>query len=219
MQLSLILISIILVCFAVLIIFRKYYVKSTLALKKEKRYDEYFKRLDSKFARIGLPKINRYYMILNGYKDLKDYPKVDAIIDEMLKLDMSPILKEDFDFHQTHYYIFRNDQKYIDIFMKRLEKQENKKYLKIAQYAIDVILNERNDLIKEVDVEIDYLKGNNLGIACYLIALQYLRLGDARQAKLYFQSAVVVTINCIYDYPTKKYLKELESVEAATPMD
>lgn len=219
MQFSLIILGIILVFFMILIIVRKSYVKKLLALKNEKKYNEYFQRLNSQVTKFVVPKLNRYYMMLNGYKDLKDFQNVDRIMDMMLKMEISPILKEDFNFQQMHYYIFRNDQKYIDIFLDRLSKQENKKYLRIAQLAIEVMIHGRNDLIQEVDVEIDYLKGNNLGVACYLIALQYLRLNDKRQAKLYFQSAVIITINCVYDYPTKKYLKELEDVEAAKPKE
>lgn len=215
MQLSIFFLLIILICFSILIIIRKYYIKNLLRLKTEKNFDEYFQRLNSSIANVLIPKIVKNNMILNGYKDLNDLEKIDHTIDEMLQMNMNDLQKEDFYFQQCHYYILRKDQAYIDIFLKRLDELENKKYLIIAQYAYEVIVNKRNDLIKEVDYEIDFLKGINLGIACYLIGLQYLRLEDQAQAKLYFQSAVIVTKYSIYDGLTKHYLHELKDVKAA----
>lgn len=217
MQLSLIIVMCVLICFIVSIIIRKYIVKKLLQLKNEKRYDEYLQQLDATTTKIFVQRINRSYMKLNGYKALKDYKMIDQTVDEMLSMNMNSLQKEDFYSNQCHYYIIRKDEKYIKIFMKRLEELENKKYGIIANYAYEVIINDRNDLISEIDQEINYLKGINLGIACYLIGLQYLRLKDQAQAKLFFQSAVVVTKYSIYDTLAKQCLKELEDVEAAHP--
>lgn len=217
MELSIIILVILVTLFIILVVGRNYYVKSLVKLKQEKKYNEYFRCLESTSAKIFVQKINRLYLKLNAYKDLQENKKVDAIIDEMLALDMNNLQKEDFYFHQCHYYILRNDPKYIEIFMNHLKELSDDKYYKIAQYTYEVIHNERNDLIDEIDHEIDYLKGNNLGIACYLIALQYLRLDHKPQAKLYFQSASVVTMHSIYDPLTKKHLAELEHTVPAEP--
>lgn len=217
MEISIMVLIVLITLFVILIIGRNYYVKYLVSLKQKQKYDEYFQKLDSTMAVIFVQKINRLYLKLNGYKDLQEYEKVDAVMDEMLQLKMNDLQKEDFYFHQYHYYILRNDQAYIDIFMNHLKELKDDTYYKIAQYAIEVIRNGRNDLIDEIDREIDYLKGNNLGIACYLIALQYLRLDNKPQAKLYFQSAAVVTMHSIYDPLTKKHLAELESTVPAEP--
>lgn len=118
-----------------------------------------------------------------------------------------------------HYFIIKKDKEYAEKLLDKIKELNDSKYLKYNEQAYEVIFNKRCDLLKKMDdeIETDGYYGFPLGVVVYMIAIQYLYLGDKENARKYFynsltcfhpKSIYVPQINKYVDYLTKELGKE-----------
>lgn len=143
-----------------------------------------------------LYKIRAYYLDRNT-------DKFDQMLQYVIKKDYKNVDdKKDFLVLYYHIFLIKKNKKYTDILLDAIKKDNNENFIKYNQQAYEVMINERNDLIEEMDKQIDSKKfyGFSLGVILYMIAIQYERLGDIKLAVTYFQNAIVCFL------PTEKYV-------------
>ena len=133
----------------------------------------------------------------------KDVASFDAMLEHVLNTDYkNPDDKKSFIILYYHTFILKQNKKYADIFLEAIKKYDDEDFVKYNQQAYEVMINERNDLIDEMDSQIDSKKfyGFSLGVILYMIAIQYERLGDNKHAIIYFENVIVCT------HPNEKYV-------------
>lgn len=134
-----------------------------------------------------LYKIRAYYL----EKNVEKFDKMlSNIIDTEYK---NPNDKKSLLLLYYHTFILKQNKKYADILIKELKKDNDENFVKYNQQAYDVMINNRNDLIEEMDNQIDSKKfyGFSLGVILYMIAVQYERSGELKKAMTYYKDSIV----------------------------
>lgn len=134
-----------------------------------------------------LYKVRAYYLA-------KDMEKFDQILEHVIKTDYkNPKDKESFIVLYYHTFILKENKKYADILLNEICKYDDENLIKYNQQAYEVMINKRNDLISEMDKQIDSKKfyGFSLGVILYMIAIQYERLEDNKNAISFFKNAII----------------------------
>lgn len=134
-----------------------------------------------------LYKVRAYYLA-------KNTDKFDRILEYVLKTDYkNPKDKESFIVLYYHTFILKENKKYADILLNEICKYDDENLIKYNQQAYEVMINKCNDLIDEMDKQIDSKKfyGFSLGVILYMIAIQYERIEDNKNAISFFKNAII----------------------------
>ncbi|MEG0360048.1 MAG: hypothetical protein RR602_00330 [Longicatena sp.] len=159
---------------------------------KNKQYDETIaiasKPLSSKLLTSYLCDLYK----ARAYYNAKDETSFIKQIDEMLEANYNEDQEKTFLDLYYHVFLDRNDVAYADKFLARIKATNDASFIKYNEQAYEVMINKRTDLIEIMDaqMETDKYYGFPLGVIVYMIAIQYLALGDIENAHIYFTSSL-----------------------------
>lgn len=153
------------------------------------------------------------YKIRAYYLD-KNIEKFDKMLENIINTEYkNPNDKKSLLLLYYHTFILKQNKKYADILIKEIKKYADENFVKYNQQAYEVMINNRNDLIEEMDSQIDSKKfyGFSLGVILYMIAVQYERRGELKKALTYYRDSIV----CFnpkenYVFLAKKRVHDLE---------
>lgn len=112
-----------------------------------------------------------------------------------------------------HAFLLKKNIEYARILLDGIFELGDEKFHLYNQQAFEVIINEKNDLIEEMEQEIEgkYYYGFPLGVICYMIALQFERINNLEMAIVYYHNAkVCFTKNAVYSKVLDNKLMQLD---------
>lgn len=112
-----------------------------------------------------------------------------------------------------HTFLIKGNKKYADWLLKEIRKSDDKAFIQYCEQSYAVMLEERNDLIDEMVEAVNSKRyyGFALGAILYMIAIQYSRMGDDKNALEYMHSAkACLHPRAVYMPVVDKYLREAE---------
>lgn len=112
-----------------------------------------------------------------------------------------------------HTFLLKGNKKYVQILLDGIFAIGDEKFYLYNQQAYEVMMNQKNDLIEEMDEEIEgkYYYGFPLGVICYMIGLQYERTDNIKMAVIYYKNAsVCFTKDAVYYSSLQKKLLALD---------
>lgn len=118
-------------------------------------------------------------------------------------------------FLETYFHIFliQGNRKYADWLLEEIKKSDDAAFRQYCEQSYSVMLEKRNDLIEEMVEAVNSKRyyGFALGVILYMIAIQYSRLGDERNALEYMHSAkACLHPKAVYMPVVDKYLRETQ---------
>lgn len=112
-----------------------------------------------------------------------------------------------------HTFLIKGNRKYSDWLLKEIRESDDASFIQYCEQSYAVMLDERNDLIDEMAEAVNSKRyyGFSLGVILYMIAIQYSRLGDDKNALEYMHSAkACLHPKAVYMPVVDKYLREAE---------
>lgn len=112
-----------------------------------------------------------------------------------------------------HTFLIKGNRKYADWILREIRKSDDAAFIHYCEQSYKVMLDEKNDLIDEMteDVNSKRYYGFALGAVLYMIAIQYSRLGDGKNALEYMHSAkACLHPKAVYMPVVDKFLSEAE---------
>ena len=149
---------------------------------------------------------------VRAYSFLKDKVKFKEVLDEVLEKDYSIEKQKEFLELYLHYFMLIDDREYAEKLLLKLHDIENPSDFSMHEQAFEVMMNKRTDLIDVMDEQVNSKKysGFTLGVIVYMIAMQYLYLGDDDKACSYFYNCLsCFHPSAVYVDVAKKHVKEL----------
>lgn len=169
----------------------------------------YQKILNSDTTAKVMNNFTREKLRLRGYVLSKEEEEIKRLVDKLLSMRLSAQNEEEFIVTYYHYFLNKEDETYIQIFLDRIAKMNNPALLKESNQAYDVLIKKQTTYIEEMDKQIEKARGFSLGLIVYLMGMQYLYLDDKKNAQMYFFNALMSLKNTIYEAKAKKYVDEL----------
>lgn len=206
---------VIILLFALAIAFMVYKQSSVKRLNKSIQTKDYAKVIElcekSAYQK-AVGKFNCELYRLKAIYNSRNEDERRSALEEALGKDYTDEDKEEILDLYFHIYLQRKDRQYCDKLMEFIDKIDDATFKMYQKWAYDVVLNERTDLIKEMDdaIEDKRMKGFGLGVAAYMIGLSYYYLENWESSRSYFYSS----ISCfhpgnMYVELAKKYVNEL----------
>ncbi|MEG1638532.1 MAG: hypothetical protein RR274_03245 [Erysipelotrichaceae bacterium] len=180
---------------------------------KTKNYPEVLRMCESPLTRRLLGKYACELYKLRAYVLIKDNNQVRIQALKMLKENYKA--EDHKTFLELYYHIFlaRSDFETAKAFLDVINKEDDFVFKKYNQYAYDVLVNRKTDLIDIMDKEIEanLYSGFPLGTVAYLIGYQYLALNDKEKALAYFKECIICFHpNDVYVGLANAQIKKLE---------
>ena len=146
--------------------------------------------------------------LLNGedVDGFKEY--LTVVLDKPYTLEQR---KEILDIYYYHF-IFKKDQKWSAKLLKKIQETNDLKYIEYNTEAYEVMIEEKTDLLNDMIAGIENKKysGLGLGIAVFMIGMQYLLLDDKENARTYFYNSLsCFSEKSFYYAKAKSYVDQL----------
>lgn len=189
---------------------------NTLAKKmKQKEYETVIILVQQPSYCKFLGKFNSDLFLMRAYYLLNDMEMLRNKAVEMLHETYTKIQEKQF--LELYYHIFLNkhDVEMTDKFLEQISRTNDRAFVKYNQYAYDVIINKRDDLIATMETEIEakLYTGFALGTIVYLIALQYFNKEDYANATAYFEECILCFHpTAFYIDKANAYIKKLKEM-------
>lgn len=152
---------------------------------------------------------------LRVYYITKEVDKFEAVLRHMIETEYSrPDDKKSFLENYFHTFLIKGNKQYADWILEGIRKTGDEKFIHYNEECYAVMVEEKNDLVDEMveDVNSKEYYGFALGAILYMIAIQYSRLGDDKNALLYMQSAKsCLHPKAVYMPVVDKFLNEAEN--------
>ena len=152
---------------------------------------------------------------LRAYYITKDTEKFEETLQYMLgQAYRDKTEKESFLETYFHTFLIKGNRKYADWILEEIRKTEDEPFIRYNEMSYAVMLDERSDLIDEMEEEINSKKyyGFALGAILFMVAKQYAYLQDKKNAVTYYQSAkACFHPKSVYMPVVDKCLKEAEA--------
>ena len=136
-------------------------------------YDNLFKCVDSRLARMMIPIYMREYYKLNAYIKMDDYQNVTKQFNYLMKLNPNSYQLNSILISGFNYYCYQNDKKKCrKILDKMKEVFDEQRYFKYQRH-FDILMNNVTNYIDEIESEIKKHRGKKRGYLEYLLAKSY----------------------------------------------
>ena len=199
--------------FFVFLIMKKFLLNNLVTAINKKDYELVVTAANTPLSRQVLGDYICDLYKIKAYYYSKDVEQFDKMLEHMINFEYKdPENHRNFIELYYHMFILKKNRKYADILLKEIYATNDENFIKYNQQAYEVMINGRNDLIAEMDEEINSKKfyGFSLGVILYMIAIQYLNLGDNKNALTYFETSIVCfSPNEKYVELAKQYINQL----------
>lgn len=126
--------------------------------------------------------------LLNKGEEDQFKEKLDEALHTSFSLEQ---IKEMLDIYYYHF-LFNGDFEWAEKLLERIRETNDMPYITYNQEAFEVMANKRCDLLEDMIDKLDNkgYSGLGLGIAVFMIGMQYLYLGDKDNARTYFYNSL-----------------------------
>lgn len=142
----------------------------------------------------------------------KDENKFEEMLLHMLSSEYRhPEDKKSFLETYFHTFLIKGNRKYAEWILEEIKKTEDEAFIHYNENAYAVMLEGRNDLIKEMEEDVNSKRyyGFALGAILFMISKQFSNLGDDKNALVYMQSAkACFHPRAVYMPVVEQYLKD-----------
>lgn len=120
-------------------------------------------------------------------------------------------IKEILDIYYYHF-LFKGDFEWAAKLLERIKETNDVPYIEYNQEAYDVMVDKRTDQLEDMIYKLENKRysGLGLGIAVFMIGMQYLHLGDKDNARTYFYNSLsCFNEKSFYAVEAKSYVDRL----------
>ena len=157
-------------------------------LLEDGKYDEFFRLIDSRIARLVYPDYNRSYFKLNAHMIKGDWKEAEKLLDDLLARKVSDEQRADLVIKAFNIYISLSRGKKAKRMLDEIERLDSAKYGDSQQdcrMMYDIAILKQYNYIDRMEHALDRLHGPARGRIEYLLALQYQNKGDMAKRNEY----------------------------------
>lgn len=157
-------------------------------LLEDGKYDEFFRLIDSRIARLVYPDYNRSYFKLNAHMIKGDWNEAEKLLDDLLARKVSDEQRADLVIKAFNIYISLSRGKKAKRMLDEIERLDSAKYGDSQQdcrMMYDIAILKQYNYIDRMEQALDRLHGPARGRIEYLLALQYQNKGDMAKRNEY----------------------------------
>lgn len=157
-------------------------------LLEDGKYDEFFRLIDSRIARLVYPDYNRSYFKLNAHMIKGDWNEAEKLLDDLLARKVSDEQRADLVIKAFNIYISLSRGKKAKRMLDEIERLDSAKYGDSQQdcrMMYDIAILKQYNYIDRMEQALDRLHGPARGRIEYLLALQYQNKGDMAKRSEY----------------------------------
>lgn len=157
-------------------------------LLEDGKYDEFFRHIDSRIARLVYPDYNRSYFKLNAHMIKGDWNEAEKLLDDLLARKVSDEQCADLVIKAFNIYISLSRGKKAKRMLDEIERLDSAKYGDSQQdcrMMYDIAILKQYNYIDRMEQALDRLHGPARGRIEYLLALQYQNKGDMAKRNEY----------------------------------
>lgn len=157
-------------------------------LLEDGKYDEFFRLIDSRIARLVYPDYNRSYFKLNAHMIKGDWKEAEKLLDDLLARKVSDEQRADLVIKAFNIYISLSRGKKAKRMLDEIERLDSAKYGDSQQdcrMMYDIAILKQYNYIDRMEQALDRLHGPARGRIEHLLALQYQNKGDMAKRNEY----------------------------------
>lgn len=157
-------------------------------LLEDGKYDEFFRLIDSRIARLVYPDYNRSYFKLNAHMIKGDWNEAEKLLDDLLARKVSDEQRADLVIKAFNIYISLSRGKKAKRMLDEIERLDSAKYGDSQQdcrMMYDIAILKQYNYIDRMEQALDRLHGPARGRIEYLLALQCQNKGDMAKRNEY----------------------------------
>lgn len=121
-----------------------------------------------------------------------------------------------------YHFIFKKDKEMAALLLDKIREMNDMKYLEYNQEAYDVMINKQSDMIEDMiqGVENKKYSGLGLGIALFMIGMQYIYVNNKEEARVYFYNSLsCFNQKSFYYAKAKTYVDQLSEELGAEALE
>ena len=145
------------------------------------QYDEFFRMIDSRIARLVYPDYNRQYFKLNAYIFKGDWKEANAVLDDLLARKVSDEQRRDLVVKAFNIYLGLKKAKKAKALLEEMESWRDPKYRSVQQDSrmmYDIAIAKSHAYIEQMEKQLEHSSGAARSRLDYLLAIQYENKGD-----------------------------------------
>lgn len=200
------------ICFLIYQVMKSRVLSNVSKAMQEQDYQQVVKLTEKKLYRklMGTFVCDLYVLrALLNKKDIDGFKEyLMNTLDKPYTIDQR---KEILDIYYYHF-IFHEDQKWSSKLLDKIKETNDLKYIEYNEEAYEVMIEKKTDLLDDMIAGIENKKysGLGLGIAVFMIGMQYLYLDDKENARTYFYNSLsCFNDKSFYYAKAKSYVDQL----------
>ena len=181
-----------LVCFLLYDIIKNHKLNKISKLMQNKQYDEVIETANKKLEQKLLSPYVCDLYILRALWNKKADAEFKNYLLECLDKPYSLTQRKDILDIYYYYFIFKGDKEWSSKLLEIIRETNDPGFIRYNEEAYEVMINKNTELLDDMIYGIENKKysGLGLGIAVYMVGMQYLYLGDKENARIYIYNSL-----------------------------
>lgn len=182
-KLIVIVLAVVLLTVVLPVVARQILARRLAGLLEKRRFDAFFKTLDSPLCRLLCPAYDREYFRLNAYSLQRDAAKVDEQYQKMLGMRLRSLQQEkSLVLNAFSYYLNNHNEARTKALLPRLQEAVSEEEFRPYQMMYSVMIRREARYIPEMEAQLADADEMNRSVLHYLLSLQYGYLGKKAEA-------------------------------------